>query len=605
LVLYAFLAGCLSYPSYEIYSQEDSTKTVKKEESGLKKDLSTIEKLLSFKNFFHHSDSAKLARRYIRWHKKIAKGKYDYPYKIDYKKAGLKVERYKRNDTNKLNYEVMGWYPSWDADLHKTLNYSLLSTIAYFSYEVDPHTGKPISTNEWETTPVVDSAKANGTRILLTVTNFGNANNKKFLKNNKAVVTLIDQLKTLLQKRGADGVCINFEGVQKSLRNDFSSFITLLNQELKKANKDYVIYMTVPAVDWEKYLDFEVLIPVVDQFTIMGYDYYGVSSKVAGPVDPLNSGKTWDPFNLTTSVDFYLANEVPASQLILALPFYGYIWDTKSGQLGSKVDKFVGPRTYDYIKTTMEGANAPMRFDTISQSAWYSYVVTDDKGARQFRQCWFDNEVSMAAKLNLIIDKKIKGMGIWALGYDKGYHDYWKVIESSFCNPETAPERNNGGSHAGHIDGAGSNSSDGADRSPGDTTTPPLVTKPTTPENTTVATQGFWDKIWKNVTNIDDLLQKISDNKSILLFILAFVVLFGGVGFIIAMFNPNTRMFFFGNTAFTVYYMAIVLLFLAVVLQWKKIIDEKVNVLVFGFIIGAVLLFFISKFINKIHRDVP
>ena len=111
-----------------------------------------------------------------------------------------------------------------------------------------------------------------------------------------------------------------------------------------------------------------------------GYDYYGSTSKVAGPVTPLNSGKTWDSFNLTTSVDYYLANDIPANQLILALPFYGHIWQTETGQKGSRVDHYVGARSIAYIKSVFDKEpSIKQQYDSVSQSAYYTYVEGSSK----------------------------------------------------------------------------------------------------------------------------------------------------------------------------------------------------------------------------------
>ena len=350
LIFYGLLVACLAVSAPQVHAQddssgtktEDSTKTTKKKESGLKKDLSTIEKILSFKNFFHHSDSARLARRYVRWHQKLLREKENYLYKLNYDELNIKIGEFKRTNDFPLAYEVLGWYPFWEKDLYKTMDYSLLTTIAYFSYEVDPRTGMAKTTHGWDTTSVVTEAQKHGKKVLLTVSNFGNKNNKTLLKNDKAVATLADEIIRLLKLRNADGVCIDFEGVLKAQKNDYSSFITLLFQKLRATGKKYLLYVTLPAVDWEKAIDFDALTPMVDVFTIMGYDYYGKTSKVAGPVAPLDSGHLWDPFNLTTSVDYYLANDIPPSKLILALPFYGHIWNTESGAKGSKATKFRG-----------------------------------------------------------------------------------------------------------------------------------------------------------------------------------------------------------------------------------------------------------------------
>lgn len=567
--------GVYSIPDQEPASKKltSDEKKVKGGESTLKKDLKKIEKLLSFKKFFHHSDSAKLAKQYIHQQHKLTKGKKGYPYNVDHDSLKLKISAYKSATNFKLKYDVFGFYPYWEGDYYKNLNYSLLTTVAYFSYNVDPSTGNPTTTHDWETTPLIDSANNNGVRVLLTVTNFGQSNNKTFLNNDDAIKTLISQLKELLNKRGGGGVCLDFEGVANGQKSAYAQFITLLSESLKKENSDYKVYITVPSVDWAKSLDFETLIPVVDQFVIMGYGYYGSTSTVAGPVAPAESGKTWEPYNLTVSIDYYLANNVPASKLIMALPYYGVMWDTKTGDKGSKVDKFIGNRTYDYIKTKVEGIVAPVQYDKVSQTAWCSYVVEDN--GTHYRQCWFDNDSTLAIKLNLIKYKKLKGMGIWALGYDKGYQNLWEVIASNLTNTtikynETVP-----------------NSTDTLSNDTGSTT------------NNVAA--GFWQKI----TNIEAMLQQVTNYKTVLLFTMAFVVFFGGIGFVIAMFQPNTRMFFFSNMAYRVYYTCFVLLFLVVILKWIDIINDLSVALIVGFIAGAIAIYFVNKLIEKLNRNVP
>jgi len=585
LLMCLFISFCCNAVHAENESKKETSQTLKKEEKAatgdlkkakgaagkFKKDLKKIEKKLSFLNFFHHDDSAKLARQYVHQHHKLTKGKKDYPYDVDHKKLGLKVAPYNDSTKFKLDYDVFGFYPYWEKDLHKNLNYSLLTTIAYFSYVVNPATGNPKTIHDWETTPLIDSAKVHGKRVLLTVTNFGETNNQEFLSNKKAIETLISQLKTLLKKQGANGVCLDFEGVTKAQKVAYSKFITQLSQELKKDNKDYLVYITVPAVDWAKCLEFEVLIPVVDQFIIMGYGYYGSTSKVAGPTALLNSGKTWEPYNLTTTVDYYLANKVPSSKIILALPYYGTIWDTESGNKASKVKSFVGNRTYDYIKSKIV---APVQYDSISQSAWCSYVI-DDNGSTKFRQCWFDNDSTLGVKLNFIKGKKLAGMGIWALGYDKGYTDLWQVIASNLCNTTVLPE--DGVSTSTTVDSLSLDSIN----------------------NSTIV------QFWNILTEVEGLISGIASYKTVLLFTMSFIVLFGGTGFVIAMFQPNTRMYFFSNTAYTVYYSAFVLLFLLVLLRWVDVINDLSIALILGFITGGVAIYFITKIVERINNNKP
>ncbi|UTW66986.1 hypothetical protein KFE94_02400 [bacterium SCSIO 12643] len=546
--------------------KSDSSKTKSKAESGFKKELKKIEKAISFKNLIHHFDSVRMVNRFIHEQHQLTKGRQGYPYNVKHEDIPLKVTPYQPDSIFALDYEVLGWYPYWEDSLYKNLNYSLLSTIAYFSYEVDPATGKPTTIHDWKTSPVIDSAHAHQKDILLTVTNFSEANNRQFLTNSKSVQNCITEIKSLLKFRSGNGVCIDFEGIAKSEKEDFSKFITLLHQELKQANKDYKIYITIPAVDWQGYLNIAALIPVVDQFVIMGYGYYGSTSTVAGPVAPLHSGKEWEHYNLTTSVDYYLGNNIPESKLILALPYYGVIWETENGNLGSKVKSFIGNRTLDYIQTYVD--TFAIQYDTVSQSAWCSYVVNSDQS--QYRQCWFDDDSTLAIKLNYIKSKKLKGMGIWALGYDQGYHKMWKSLANNFTNTKIIAE---GGVTPTHTDSLNADSS----------------------------MTGFM----KTITQIETVISTVTNYKTVLLYTLSFVVFFGGVGLVISMFQPNTRIFFFGNTAYTIYYTATILLFLIVILRWTNIITDQTILFFLGFVLGSIAMYIVNRIIKNIDNNRP
>lgn len=604
LILYALLAVCCcNFGGTSIYAQEDSTATKKKEEGDAKKDLTTLQKILKFKNFFHHDDSSRLARRYIRWHKKLDRENRSYRFTVKADDIQDSLPYLRLNESEHLTKEVLGWYPYWEKDLHQHLDYSLLSTIVYFTYEVDPKTGKPVTIHDWETSPVVDTIVSNypDKKILLNISNFGNGNNKEFLNNAKAGDTLINRVLKLLENCGAHGVCIDFEGIQKSQRDNYNSFIALFSQRLKKQDENYQLYLTVPAVDWNKYLNYDVLIPAVDRFIIMGYNYYGSTSKVAGPIAPLKSGKQWDPFNLTNSVDYYLANKIPADKIILALPFYGSIWNTRSGKIGAKVDKFIGSRTYDYIKKCMDSVpEIEQQYDAVSQSAYYSFILNNGpkKNKRQFRQIWFESDKSLTSKLALIEDKKIGGLGIWALGYNQIYDNYWQVVKDAFTKregPYPSPVILNYPDKIVII--IADTTKQGVEEVICDGCKPQSVSPTQSPEGP----PGFWAKI----TDISALFEKIKDYQAILLMVLSFVVLFGGAGLLISMFRSGTRMYFFSSRAYTIYYTGIVLIFTIMLMRWKNVINDSSIALITGFLVGAVAIYFVSGFIQKIKRELP
>lgn len=235
-----------------------------------------------------------------------------------------------------------------------------------------------------------------------------------------------------------------------------------------------------------------------------------------------------------------------------------------------KIKKFIDYRTYDYIKNKVEGKVEGVQYDSVSQTARYSYVL-DNKG-KHHRKCWFDNDSTLTVKLDLIKKNKLKGMGIWDFGYDKGYSNFWKVIAG---NLTSTPMDNST---------AVANQSDS------------LII-----DTTTNASANFWNEH----ADIEGMLEEVIDYKTVLLFIMLLVVIFGGAGFVIAMFKPETRKYFFSKTTYKVCYSGFFLLFLLVVLRWINIINDLLIALIFGFIAGAVAIYFINKYVEKRYKELP
>ncbi|HSZ24435.1 MAG TPA: glycosyl hydrolase family 18 protein [Cytophagaceae bacterium] len=333
---------------------------------------------------------------------------------------------YKKEHKLDSTKTVFGWHPYWMGTAYCSYNFSLLSAIAYFSYEMDPSTGYYRSIHDWRTTSLFDSAHAHGCKVLLSVTNFGSKNNALFLSNKNAQRTFINTIITLLRERNGDGVNIDFEDISRANRNDLSNFIIDLSSSLKAAGKNYLITIALPAIDFDYVYEIKQLNQYVDLFIIMGYEFYGQNSKVAGPVSPLSSGKTWWPYNLETAVDEYIISGITPSKLLLGLPYYGAEWQTKDLKFPSKVEKFIRYPMYRNIKK--EHGVLLCCEDDDSKSMFHVY--RDDNN--RYRQIWYEDEKSLAKKYDWVSEKKIGGVGIWALGYDNGYTELWKLIAEKF-----------------------------------------------------------------------------------------------------------------------------------------------------------------------------
>jgi spore germination protein YaaH len=338
--------------------------------------------------------------------------------------------KYEKEHMLDTNYKVFGWHPYWCGDAYKSYNYSLLSMVSYFSYEVNPETGFYTSIHNWRETGLLDSAKKHGCKVLLTLSNLTARGNKKFLRSSEAQKNLIATAITLIREREADGLTLDFENVQNEDRSLFTNFIIDLSTSLKEENEDYLLTIALPAMDFENVYDFSQINMYVDLYVMMGYEYHGENSPFAGPIAPLSNGAKWNGFSIENSVDEYLANGAPPEKFLLGIPYYGAEWTTKHLKFPSSAESFIKYHTYREAKRITGKKNGDV--DNASMSKFYAY---SDRAAN-YRQLWYEDSVTLEAKYDFVKDKKIGGIGIWALGYDNGHDELWRLLADKFAYNE-------------------------------------------------------------------------------------------------------------------------------------------------------------------------
>lgn len=345
---------------------------------------------------------------------------------IPKKKAAFKNEK----TTCTLNKTVFGWHPYWMNGAEANYEWDLISDFCFFAYEVDATTGNATSTHGFSTNDAVDTALVKGKQVHLCVTLF--SNHATFFGNTTAQTTLINNLINSIQARGAHGINIDFEGVPSSQSANLTTFMTNLGTALHAANPNFKLSMCLYAVDWNNVFDEVTLNNSVDFYTIMGYDYYYSGSSQAGPTDPLYGFSNTYDYSLSRSVSYYLNAGIPTSKLILGLPYYGREWETTSNSIpGSTTGNNVFSRIYDFVRANTSGNyNNPIHSNRSSSNA---YIF---QNAGTWRQCWISEENELKERYDLVNRRNLKGIGIWALGYDDGYNELWTAIQDKLttCN---------------------------------------------------------------------------------------------------------------------------------------------------------------------------
>jgi len=344
------------------------------------------------------------------------------------------VQRTQDRGSCALTKRVYGWHPYWVGSVYNNYQWNLLSDLCYFDYTVSPTSGNNLNSSfQWSTSGAVTDAISNGVDVHICATMF--SGHSSFWASSAAQQTFISNIISLLQARGGKGVNIDFEGMGASDRIPFTNFMISLSNQLHSAIPNSEVSMALYAVDWSNVFDVPALVPYVDAFIIMGYDYYWSGSTTAGPDDPLYNFQTSYNYTLTKSMTFYLSQGLPESKLLLGLPYYGREWETVSGTVpAATTGNFSVTRTFNVVQANANGYYNTTLWEPNSFSPYYVFQVGGN-----WRQCFINNGYSLGKRFDAVNQRGIAGIGIWALGYDDGYMDFWDKIEEKFTNCSVVP----------------------------------------------------------------------------------------------------------------------------------------------------------------------
>lgn len=246
------------------------------------------------------------------------------------------------------------------------------------------------------------------------------------LTKREYINNFINSVKTKFFLFNLDGINIDFESsnIDVSDRgNVINTFMQELTDSVHSMSEDYEVTYASPAVNWGNRWDLVELAQSCDYLFIMGYPYYGNWSKVTGPTAPLIGGS----INLTKTINTEYERINP-DKLILGLPYYGSHWKI----FGDSLD-FVRSERYRNIadKALTSGWNWSSKF----KNSWFKYNEVFVN-----HEIWIDNDSSLGLKYDFAIAKDLKGVGMWALGYDGARNEYWNMLDKKFGSGAVAVE---------------------------------------------------------------------------------------------------------------------------------------------------------------------
>lgn len=215
---------------------------------------------------------------------------------------------------------------------------------------------------------------------------------------------LVNQIISMAIQYNLDGINLDFEALSREKVGDaYIQFVRELS--IKCANNGIVLSVDnyVPT-EYTSFYNRREQANFADYVVIMGYDEHYAGSD-EGSVSSLG----WVKQGVSDTLD-----EVPASQVILGMPFYTRVW-TIDDPVTSQVYSMRGAND---LLTTM-GAKKTWQADNGQNYAEF-------KDGDKICKVWLEDSASAEERLKLMQDKKLAGASFWKLGLETS--DIWDTI---------------------------------------------------------------------------------------------------------------------------------------------------------------------------------
>lgn len=284
---------------------------------------------------------------------------------------------------------------------HTTQNFAMLNTYyGVFEYHItDDGNLSPLRYDGY----AVTASRAQHVAPLAVITNltpggFSPEKTKQLLQSPQLRDQLISNIHSLLLTKKYAGVNIDFERITSGERDLYSGFLKALNEKIKPDGFYSSVAVPIKRKDIENAgYDYGGIASAVDFLFIMAYDFHEAHS-APGPVGPIDE--------IRITLDYALTQMNP-NKIILGVPKYGFDWTV----LG---DVPIRAKAVSVKSATEKAINYEVNilYSQQFQQPYFSYW--DEQGHKHM--VWFEDARARAAKCQLVIDYRLRGIGAWQLG---------------------------------------------------------------------------------------------------------------------------------------------------------------------------------------------
>lgn len=240
---------------------------------------------------------------------------------------------------------------------------------------------------------------------------------RTLLATNESTNNFINNILQFIQKYNLKGINIDFENLYPEDRDLFTRFIRLLSQALHIYNKILIVNLAPkwgdwPERQWAGFFDYNAIGPYIDIAAIMTYEW-GWREGPPRPTAPINYVKR--------SLDYAIANGIPAYKIMMGMTLYGYDWTLPT--VASSVATTV---TLEQVWNLAIIHNASIHFDQETKQPYMMYIDYND----QNHTIWFEDALSHYYKYQVVKDYHLRGAFYWTINLP--FNATWYMLSNLF-----------------------------------------------------------------------------------------------------------------------------------------------------------------------------
>lgn len=241
-----------------------------------------------------------------------------------------------------------------------------------------------------------------------------------FLSDFETRRTILRQMLQLAHLYKLDGFNLDFENVYLQDRENLVQFVREITPYLHEMDLTVSMDVTIKSESetWSKFYDRKALGETVDYVAVMTYDEHYAGSPVSGSVASL----PWVEKGLQGILE-----EVPASKVLLGVPFYTRLWSETEGE-GGKVTVKQKALSMEQAAAWIKERKLTPIYDEVSGQMYVEYK--DPKSNVRYKM-WLEDSSSMKKRAALVKKYGLAGMASWRRGFE--VPEIWNTIADAWA----------------------------------------------------------------------------------------------------------------------------------------------------------------------------